>query len=76
MCICEPKKSLNISKTRVDMELEWKPEKPEYQESNRTKKLSPKLGKFFCDNCDGNLVGKGSKCCRCGFKQMKRKLKK
>jgi hypothetical protein len=44
--------------------------------SNRDKKLSPKLGKFWCDTCDGARVGKWQKCPNCGKRSGKKRFKK
>jgi len=40
--------------------------KDDYRLSNREKAKEPKLGKTWCGNCDGCLVGDGEKCRNCG----------
>lgn len=44
--------------------------------SNRQKRLEPRLGIFWCEKCDANLVSRGGKCSYCKRKTRTRRLKK
>ena len=44
----------------------------DYPQTNRDKKLTPKLCISWCDKCDANLVGDNQKCSVCGHRQGKR----
>lgn len=45
-------------------------------ETNRDTARKPRIGKFWCDRCDGYLVGPGTKCPRCGKKQLPKRNRK
>jgi len=38
---------------------------------NRINKLKPTTGKFWCNGCDGYLVGESEKCPYCGTRNIK-----
>jgi hypothetical protein len=63
----EERKSARESELPID----W----PEYEETNREKKLEPKLGYWYCKCCDKQLVGDLGKCQVCGKKPEKRTIK-
>ena len=46
-----------------------------YLKTNREKRLSPKLGSYWCLSCDSQLVYVGQKCRLCGAR-LKTTLKK
>jgi hypothetical protein len=48
----------------------------EYKKSNREKRMTPKSWLFWCDSCDAQLVGSGSKCDNCGVINGSNVLKK
>lgn len=50
---------------------------PEYQKTNREKRLTPKTdGMFWCWKCDRDVVGNGQKCKTCGTLNGTKTLKK
>lgn len=51
-------------------------EEVEYKKTNREKKLTPKLGKFWCMYCDRDIVGKGQRCRTCGKRDPNKAHKK
>ena len=42
---------------------------------NRDIKRRPQQGKHWCNGCDRNHIGVGSKCDLCGYRHLKRKNK-
>ena len=49
----------------------------EYEKTNREKRLTPKTGgRYWCEHCDGALVGHGSKCPRCKKRNGKKTIKR
>lgn len=48
----------------------------EQWETNRSIKRKPKYGKFWCHNCDEQIVMEGQKCPNCKIKPKRQKYKK
>ncbi len=47
-----------------------------YTPTNREKRLQPKKGKFWCGNCDAQIVSEWRKCPNCGKRNGVRRSKK